>query len=516
VPYLAVAFLILLLMPANAFAQAGVSYQVPPDNPFVGQAGAAPEVYALGFRNPYRFSFDRLNGDLLIGDVGGSLREEIDWVSVPAARGANFGWSCREGKVQNPASDECPVPGALEPLFDYVTSGSAVTGGFVVRDPALAGLVGRYLYADYFDGDIRSLALDFATPDDRSTGATVAALASFGEDAAGHLYAASNTGNEVVRLVAGPSSGTLDTVALTGPFSGPVALGTFPGDASRLFVAQLGGQVRLVVNDAVRPTPFLDLTPFGVGTGGERGLLSVVAAPDYPSSGKVYVYYTDGGGDIRIEEFTRSSTNPETADPSSRRTVLVIEHSAESNHNGGQLQFGRDGCLWVTTGDGGGQNNQHDNAQNVATLLGKILRFDPDPPGVGGPVCAAGGAPVGAPAPVATDRTAPTLTVRVPRRQRVLRLRGVVAYARCSEACTLAAGGTLRIGSRRLLLRRAVGSGQPSPRTRLKVRLRRRAALLLRRALARGRRPRVQVRLRARDAAGNRSALVRRAVRVRR
>jgi hypothetical protein len=104
----------------------------------------------------------------------------------------------------------------------------------------------------------------------------------------------------------------------------------------------------------------------------------------------------------------------------------------------------------------------------------------------------------------------------VARRQRVLRLRGAVAYVRCSEACALAAGGTLRIGSRRLLLRRAVGSGQPSPRTRLKLRLRTRSALMLRRALANGRRPRVEVRLRARDAAGNRSALVRRSVRVRR
>jgi hypothetical protein len=108
------------------------------------------------------------------------------------------------------------------------------------------------------------------------------------------------------------------------------------------------------------------------------------------------------------------------------------------------------------------------------------------------------------------------MRVRVPSPQRVLRLRGAVAYARCSEACTLAAGGTLRVGSRRLLLRRAVGTAQPSPRTRLKVRLRRRSARLLRRALANGRRPRVQARLRARDAAGNRSALVRRSLRVRR
>jgi glucose/arabinose dehydrogenase len=514
VQYLAAAFLILLLCAPAAHAQAGVSYQVPTDNPFVGQVGAAPEVYALGLRNPYRFSFDRQTGDLLIGDVGGSQREEIDWIGFAAARGANFGWACREGKVAGPRPDECPVPGAVEPLFDYPTSSpDAVTGGFVVRDPSLTGLAGRYLYADYFTGLIRSLALNFANPDDQSTGLTVSTLASFGEDAEGRLYAASNGGGQVVRLVAGGSPGTLASQPISGSFSSPVAIGTYPGDGARLFVAELGGKVRLVVDGAVRATPFLDVAPFGLSTGGERGLLSVLAAPDYLASGKVYVYYTDSGGDIRIEEFTRSSTNPETADASSRRTVLVIEHSSESNHNGGQLHFGPDGCLWVTTGDGGGQNNQHNNSQNVGTLLGKVLRFNANPPGVGGTACAGTAAP---PPGGNADTTAPTLRVRVPRRQRVLRLRGAVAYVRCSEACSVAAGGTLRIGSRRLLLRRATGSAQPSPRTRLKVRLRRRSARILGRALANGRHPRVRVRLRARDAAANRSALVRRTVRVRR
>jgi hypothetical protein len=133
----------------------------------------------------------------LIGDVGGGLREEIDWIGVEAARGANFGWSCHEGKIENPASTECPVTGAVEPLFDYAddpSAGDAVTGGFVVRDPSLTGLEGRYLYADYFDGDVRSLALDFSDPDDKGTGLNVPALASFGQDAAGRLYAASNDG----------------------------------------------------------------------------------------------------------------------------------------------------------------------------------------------------------------------------------------------------------------------------------------------------------------------------------
>jgi hypothetical protein len=274
----------------------------------------------------------------------------------------------------------------------------------------------------------------------------------------------------------------------------------------------VGGKVRLVVGDAVRSTPFLDVAPFGLSTGGERGLLSVVAAPDYASSGKLYVYYTDAGGDIRIEEFTRSASDAERADPATRRVVLMIEHSSESNHNGGQLHFGPDGCLWVSTGDGGGQGNEHDNAQNRGTLLGKILRIDPDPPGVGGPACGFASGQQ----PPAADTTAPVLRTRIPRRQRVLRLRGAVAYVRCSEACAVSAGGTLRIGRRRLRLRHTSVQAKPSSSRRLKVRLRKRSARLLRRALADGRHPRVQIRLRARDAAGNRSALARRSLRVRR
>ena len=521
-PYLAAALLILLLAPATAFAQLGVSYQVPSNNPFIGQTGAAPEVYAYGLRNPYRYSFDRPTGDVLIGDVGGGLREEVDWIGVEAARGANFGWSCREGKIENPASTECPVIGAIEPLFDYAddpSAGDAVTGGFVVRDPSLTGLEGRYLYADYFDGDVRSLALNFSNPDDESTGLNVPTLSSFGQDAAGRLYAVNNGGGRVVRLVFGGSPGTLAAQPLTGAFDAPVAIGTYPNDASRLFVAEQTGKVRLVVDGAVRPTPYLDVVPFGLSAGGERGLLSVVAAPDYLLSGKVYVYYTDAGGDIRVDEFARSAVNPETADPASRRPVLVIEHSSRSNHNGGQMHFGADNCLWITTGDGGGQNNELGNSQNVGTLLGKLLRVDPNPGGGGAPVCTLAGAPPppppgnGVPTP---DQTAPVLFARAPRRQRVLRLRGAVVYVRCSERCSLSVGGTLLVGRRKLLLRRARVTLAAGNRVRRVVRLRPRARRLLRSALAHGGHPRIQLRLRATDGAGNRSALVRRGVMVRR
>lgn len=297
---------------AHAQGRAGVDYQRPPDNPFVSVAGAAPEVYAVGLRNPWRFSFDRQTGDLLIGDVGGGLREEVDWIASQAARGANFGWPCREGKTGGPGGPRCPVSNSVEPLFDYPTSGSAITGGFVVRDPSLPEFVGRYLYADFYDGEVRSLALTASFPDDRSTGLTLTTgqLSSFGEDAAGRLYVTDLDSNAVLRLVAGSVPGTLSAQALGGVFNGPMSAAAVPGDPGKLLVAERQGRIRLVESGAALPGSFLDLTPFGVSTDGERGLLSLVTAPDYPSSGRLYVFYTDSGGDIRVEEFTRSASNP--------------------------------------------------------------------------------------------------------------------------------------------------------------------------------------------------------------
>jgi glucose/arabinose dehydrogenase len=507
---LAAAFVGALALAAFPALASGQGYRIPADNPFVGVPGAAPEVYAVGLRNPFRFSFDRATGDLLIGDVGGGVREEIDWISRAAARGANFGWPCREGKAAGPVGPpdpRCPSPAPpyVEPLFDYQnTGGAAVTGGYVVRDPSLIGLLGRALYADFTGGAIRSLALNPAAPDDASTGLAHASLASFGEDSAGRLYVANLFGNSVHRLVSN-GSGALSSTSLDGPWDQPIAIAAVPGDPGRLLVGERPGRVRLVVGNAVQPGAIATVpTPPGVSTGGERGLLSVVAAPDFPTTGRLFVYYTDAGGDIRIDEFTGGA----------RREILAIEHSSAGNHNGGQLHFGPDGCLWITTGDGGGQNDQFQNAQNPGTHLGKILRIDPN---LSGPLCG-GPAPAALPAPQATLDSPPTLSVRAKRRQRVRRLRGAVAYASCSESCRVAARGRLRIGRARYRMRPLARAAQVGDRVRLKVRLTRRGRRALRRCARRGRLRRASVRLslRATDAAGLRSPLVARTVRVRR
>ena len=163
------------------------------------KAGSPPGVFAYGLRNPWRFSFDRATGDLWIGDVGQDSIEEID--SVPAAEltelggELNFGWSAFEGS--EPFNDDQEAPNALPPTLEYPNDGAcSVTGGYVVRDPQLETLYGRYLYGDFCLGQLRSFKAEAGetATDDRALGVDVPTLSSFGEDAAGRVYAISLDG----------------------------------------------------------------------------------------------------------------------------------------------------------------------------------------------------------------------------------------------------------------------------------------------------------------------------------
>ena len=161
-----------------------------------------------------------------------------------------------------------------------------------------------------------------------------------------------------------------------GRFSSPVYVTAPPGDRRHLFVVEQEGRIRVLVGGRVRKTPFLDIRS-QVTAGGEQGLLSVAFAPDYARSGRFYVYFTDRSADQRVVEYRRASA--ERADAGSARLVLKMDDS-EGNHNGGLLLFGPDRHLYIGTGDGGGAGDQHGsrgNAQNLGSLLGKLLRIDP-------------------------------------------------------------------------------------------------------------------------------------------
>jgi glucose/arabinose dehydrogenase len=180
-------------------------YTVPPDNPFVGANGARGEIWSYGLRNPWRFSFDRLTGDLYIGDVGGNRLEEIDVApaSTRGGRGVNYGWNVMEG-TSCLGGAGCDTTGLTLPVLQYDHGqGCAVTGGYVYRGAAIPALQGHYFYADYCRGFVRSFRLVNGAPAEQADWPTLspgAAIPSFGEDAAGELYVLSADGR-VLKIV---------------------------------------------------------------------------------------------------------------------------------------------------------------------------------------------------------------------------------------------------------------------------------------------------------------------------
>ena len=162
-----------------------------------------------------------------------------------------------------------------------------------------------------------------------------------------------------------------------GDFGDPTFVTAPPGDPDRLFVVEQS-RLRSGSSSMVEQPTYLFLNAASwISCCGERGLLSMAFAPDYATSRRFYIYYTDLAGAIRVDEVLRDADDPNIADPSTRRQVIVIPHPGQSNHNGGQLQFGPDGMLYIGTGDGGGGGDPFRTGQNLGDRRGKILRIDP-------------------------------------------------------------------------------------------------------------------------------------------
>lgn len=211
-------------------------YSIPADNPFAGQAGRRGEIWSYGLRNPYRGSFDRVTGDLTVGDVGQAAYEEIDFHSrsAGAGRGVDFGWNACEGTFAYPVTGSaCPLSGApyVPPVHQYPNPGSScasVTGGYVVRDPSLEELAGKYLYADYCSGEVRRLNTPTGGGDAPVFAADPFQVASFGEDACGRIYVNELDSGQVSRIEDGSSA---CATALPLPPAPPANLGPVPPPA---------------------------------------------------------------------------------------------------------------------------------------------------------------------------------------------------------------------------------------------------------------------------------------------
>jgi glucose/arabinose dehydrogenase len=161
---------------------------------------------------------------------------------------------------------------------------------------------------------------------------------------------------------------------LPGTFDQPVYLTAPRGDTSRLFVVEKRGAIRVVRDGAVLPKPFLDISG-QVSASGEQGLLSMAFDPRYATNRRFYVNYTNTAGDTRVVRYRASAADRNVAAPSSARVILRVDQPY-SNHNGGQLQFGPDGRLYVGMGDGGSAGDPQGRAQNSRSRLGKLLRLN--------------------------------------------------------------------------------------------------------------------------------------------
>lgn len=194
-------------------------YAIPADNPFAGSSEVREEIWALGMRNPFRISFDRLTSDFWIADVGQDTREELNFEAAGDPGGHNYGWRLREGTVRTPGPVGGNKPGLTDPIFDYPhlpspkSLGDSITGGYVYRGPSIAGADGRYFFGDYVANQIYSFV---RRPDGRLTDGRVdtdaligstglAGINSFGEDGAGRLYVVGYSGQIVLMCPDAPA-----------------------------------------------------------------------------------------------------------------------------------------------------------------------------------------------------------------------------------------------------------------------------------------------------------------------
>ncbi|MCZ6853453.1 MAG: PQQ-dependent sugar dehydrogenase [Gammaproteobacteria bacterium] len=247
-------------------------YDVPLDNPFLGDPNVLPETFAYGLRNPFRFSFDRQTGDLWLGDVGQSSLEEIDIVTA----GGNYGWRVFEGTQDFDGSlNSLPNPAFTAPILEYGRSlGVAVIGGYVYRGNALPSLQGRYLYTDFGSGTVWALEWDGANVVSNDAIANAASPTSLGEDNQGEVYIVSQNGGIFGLDVAGGSGGgnLPDLLSETGVFSDINPLTVSPGlieyDINHPFWSDGAVKRRWIAIPEPSQIQFTNTTPwtFPVGT----------------------------------------------------------------------------------------------------------------------------------------------------------------------------------------------------------------------------------------------------------
>jgi glucose/arabinose dehydrogenase len=190
-------------------------------------------------------------------------------------------------------------------------------------------------------------------------------------------YLTGCSGNEQDSQLPTSTGATVQTVIEN--LTSPVFMAAPPNDRTRLFIVEQRGLIRIfnLTTNSLLATPFLNISGLlPTARGLEEGLLGLAFDPQYDTNRQFYVFYTNTSGNIVIARYLRNAGDPNLADTSAT-PLLTVDHPTNSNHNGGMLAFGPDGCLYAGVGDGGGGGDPNNNAQNVATRLGKLLRLNP-------------------------------------------------------------------------------------------------------------------------------------------
>ncbi len=212
------------------------TYAIPANNPFVDSANYRKEIWAIGLRNPWRFSFDSQTGALFIGDVGEAVYEEVDLQTKIAKGGQNFGWRCYEGNHDYNTAGCKPMSAYVAPVYEYTHSGSpvadcAITGGFVYRGKKYADLVGKYFFTDFCSGVIRTLTFKGTTVKKAEVALNSGIyyeLTSFGEDSKHELYVANSAGGIIYRIASASAVNVTKQEA-------PVSMMVYPNPAPQAF-----------------------------------------------------------------------------------------------------------------------------------------------------------------------------------------------------------------------------------------------------------------------------------------
>lgn len=270
-------------------------YGIPPTNPFAN-GGGRPEVFAYGFRNPWKHSFDKLTGELWVADVGQSKFEEIDKVVL----GGNYGWNIREGKHCYEARD-CNAAGLIDPVAEYArTDGISVSGGYVYRGTKIPDLVGKFVYGDFGSGNVWSVD-GFGQATGTLLTASNLRISTFGQDSDGELYVADYASGKISQLVpgtapavGGASGSSLVSTGCVDPDASPQApVGAIPYDVSSPLWSDGARKSRwLFVPDGskiiVGPDGDFDVPPASVA-------VKTFSVGDKKVETRLFVRYADGG-----------------------------------------------------------------------------------------------------------------------------------------------------------------------------------------------------------------------------